>query len=118
MNGKEIALLLLSIVSGISGLWLAWRNHRMQAKTTIFDDSIQLIEAYREEIARLREDNERLEHRLTIAQKRILEARHETAVCKQRLAEERRLFDQKLDEIERGLRDHLNITSRKEQDHE
>ena len=86
-DGKGLALLLLNLAGGISGLVLAWKNYRLQARTTIFDDTIQLLDVYRQEIARLRQDNERLDKHNRELQKRVLDARHEAAVWQQRLEE-------------------------------
>lgn len=100
------AILLLNFVAGVSGLILAWKNQRLKATATKFDDSIQLIDAYRKEVDRQqlalekqRQDIERLEKRLTDAEQRILQARHETAVSQQHLEEERRIFTQRLNQL-------------------
>lgn len=98
---ERTLVLLLSMFTSLAGILLAWRNHRLQVSATSFDDLTDLVEVYREEIARLTQKSEHLDTKLTTCNERLLEARHEVVVCEERLKIERELFEEQLHQKER-----------------
>ncbi len=105
MNLETLPFQLLSLAAGISGLLLAWKTWWKQARDTSFDDQQKLIETYRVENDRLRADLDRLEDKLVMANKRILEARSAAAVWQQRLTEERKIYGERVDTLEQTLKE-------------
>lgn len=99
---EQVLVLLMSIFTSLAGILLTWKNYRLHARATGFDDLVDLIEVYREEIARRVDDGERQEQKLITCNERLLEARHRAAVCEERLRIERELFDRQLHQKQEG----------------
>lgn len=120
MTQKELWALLTSLAGVFSVAILGWKNYRLQAKNNLFDDLHDMVETYREEVTRLKDDKAQIqterdalrqevvrlrrEHgdtqrKLHLARKQAIAAQHEAAVCQERLEIERRLFEQRLEKV-------------------
>jgi uncharacterized protein (DUF3084 family) len=124
MTQEDLWKLLLSLASAVSVAILGWKNYRLQARTSLFDDLKELVETYREEVKRHKEEKaqlaeekaqltterkalqqerarlaaecDELQRQLFWAQKQALSAKHQAVCYLERLEIERRLFEQKL----------------------
>lgn len=95
----------LAIVSGISGLALAWLTHRRESTSAILQATSGLVENFDKIRKALSEENERLGRELGKLRKELLQEKHRRAALEERLDIERELFNRRISEMERRLKE-------------
>lgn len=95
----------LAIVSGISGLALAWLTHRRESTSSVLQATSGLIENFDRVRKALAEENERLARQLEQLRKELLQEKHRRAALEERLDIERELFDRRIRENEQRLKE-------------
>lgn len=109
MNDQFLAA--LAIVSGISGLLLAWLTHRREATTTILAATSGLIADFDKVRRALSEENERMSKQVEQLRKDVLQEAHKRASLEERLTIERELFDGRIRQTERQLRELTKVVA-------
>jgi predicted RNase H-like nuclease (RuvC/YqgF family) len=113
----ETFLAALAIVSGISGLLLAWLNYRRDATANVLKATSELVDDVDRVRKALKEENERLARQIDQLRKQLLQERHKRIALEERLDIERELFSRRISELERQLEELTTVVANNTTDH-
>lgn len=99
----ERLLAALAILSGISGLWLAWLTHRRESRISLLQATSDLIEDFDKIRKALTAENERLGKQLEVLRKQLDDETLKRVALEERLGIERELFTKRITLLEREL---------------
>jgi len=107
----------LAIVSGISGLLLAWLNYRRDSTANLLAATSELVDDFDKVRKALREENEHLARQIDQLRKQLLQERHKRLALEERLDIERELFSRRISELERQLEELTTVVANNHTDH-
>jgi len=108
---REAFLAALAIVSGLSGLLLAWLNYRRDTTAGILQATSELVDDFDKVRKALTEENERLARQIEQLRKELLQEQHKRAALEERLDIERELFSQRISAMERRLKELTTVVA-------
>lgn len=95
----------LAIVSGLSGLALAWLNYRRDTTANILKATSELVDDFDKVRKGLTEENGRLAKQIEHLRKELLQETHKRLALEERLNIERDLFSRRITELERRIKE-------------
>jgi len=101
---RENLLAALAILSGFSGLLLAWLTHRRESKRSLLEATSDIIEGFDRIRKALTEENTRLARQLEVLRKRLNDETLKRVALEERLTIERELFSKRIADLERELK--------------
>ena len=100
----ENLLATLAILSGISGLLLAWLTYRRESKNSLLDATSELVEDFDKIRKALADENARLARQLEMLRKQLNDETLKRVALEERLSIERDLFSSRITDLERQLK--------------
>ena len=95
----------LAIVSGISGLVLAWLNYRRDSTANVLQATSELVDDFDKVRKALTEENARLSKKIEKLKKELHQEKLRRVALEERLDIERKLFSKRVSETERQLKE-------------
>lgn len=114
---QEVFLAALAIVSGLSGLLLAWLNYRGDSTANVLKATSDLVDDFDKVRKALTEENERLAKQIDQLQKELLQERHKRVALEERLNTERELFSRRISQLECQLKELTTVVANNATDH-
>ena len=94
----------LAILSGFSGLLLAWLTHRRESRISILEATSDLIEDFDKIRKALTAENERLSRQLEVLRTQLHDETLKRVALEERLSIERELFTRRITALEKELK--------------